>query len=73
MEEESADRLEGTAALVHELNNHLTAIRLNVELLETKLDDATRVEAGLAQIHRLAEQAARVGDELARLHRPADR
>jgi signal transduction histidine kinase len=58
-------------ALAHELNNHLTAIRLTAELCETKLDDRERVERGLRQIRELAEQSTRVADDLLRLSRPS--
>jgi signal transduction histidine kinase len=60
-------------ALAHELNNHLTAIRLTAELCESKLDDRERVERGLQQIRELAQQSTRVTDELLRLGRPSAR
>ena len=56
--------------LAHELNNHLTAIRLTAELCESKLDDRERVERGLRQIRELGDQATRVTDELLKLGRP---
>jgi signal transduction histidine kinase len=56
--------------LAHQLNNHLTAIRLTTEICEQKLDDRERVERGLRQIRELAQQAAAVADELLRLSRP---
>lgn len=65
-----ADPLRRVGALAHELNNHLTAIRLTTELCESKLDDRERVERGLREIRGLAEQATRCVHELLRLGRP---
>jgi hypothetical protein len=69
---EQGARLESDArarigSLAHELNNHLTAIRLTAEICESKLDDRERVERGLAQIRQLAKQSTSVTDELSRL------
>ena len=58
-------------AIAHELNNHLTAIRLTAELCESKLDDRDRVERGLGQIRELAREAARVTDDLLQLGGPS--
>ena len=65
------DALRRVGALAHELNNHLTAIRLTTELCEAKIDDRARVERGLREIRQLAEQATRCADELLRLGRSA--
>jgi signal transduction histidine kinase len=65
------DERRRVGALAHELNNHLTATRLTVELCERKLDDRARIERGLRQIRELAEHASRVADELLGLSRGA--
>jgi signal transduction histidine kinase len=64
------DERHRVGALAHELNNHLTAIRLTAELCESKLDDRERVERGLRQIRELGDQATLVTDQLLKLGRP---
>ena len=66
---EAEDR-QRVAALAHELNNQLTAIRLTAELCEAKLDDRDRIERGLRQIRELGEQATELTEDLLRLGRP---
>jgi hypothetical protein len=63
------DTLRRIGALAHELNNHLTAMRLTTELCEAKIEDRERVERGLRQIRELAEHATRCADELLKLGR----
>ena len=66
----SADESRRVGELAHELNNHLTAIRLTVEICERKLDDRERVERGLREMRELADQATRVAGELRALGGP---
>jgi signal transduction histidine kinase len=67
--ESGGDAPERVRELAHELNNHLTAIRLTTELCERKIDDTERVERGLREIRGLVDQARTCVDELLRLGR----